>query len=148
PIEVKIFGDDPDELAKVAEQAEPLLAGVRGAVDLVVPQRGNPELTWEIDPIAAGRIGLTVDQVAAQLSGAWRGEVASELRLLDRTIPVRVRYPDAVRFDPSRLSQTSVRGAEGKVVPLATLGHPSPSNGQSLLTRENLRQMALLTARL
>ena len=35
-----------------------------------------------------------------QLSDAWLGDVATELRLSDRTIPVRVRYPDAYRFDP------------------------------------------------
>src|SRR6185436_9021539 len=94
PIEVKVFGDDPGTLDEVAGRLEPLVAGVEGVVDLVGVQRGNPEVTWQVDPVAAGRLGLTVEQVSEQIAAAWLGEQATSLRLLDRTVPVRVRYPD------------------------------------------------------
>ena len=148
PIEVKIFGEDTEVLEKVAGEVMAAMKAVSGVVDLVGLQRGNPETIWEVDPIAAGRLGLTIEQVSEQLSGAWLGQVATNLRLLDRSIPVRVRYPDTERFDPSRLAQTSIRGTDGKLVPVGALGRMSLSNGQSVLTRENLRQMGLLTARL
>jgi CzcA family heavy metal efflux pump len=148
PIEVKIFGDDPDILASLASQAEPLMAATRGVVDLVGLERGSPEVTWTVDPIAAGRLGLTADQVSAQISAAWMGEVATDLWLLDRSIPVRVRYPDAVRFNPALLGTTLVRGAGGELVPLASLARPASTEGQSEVIRENLRQMVLITARL
>ena len=54
-------------------------------------EESGPETTWEVDPAAAGRLGLTVEDVSGQLSDAWLGDVATELRLNDRTIPVRVR---------------------------------------------------------
>ncbi len=148
PIEIKIFGDDPEVLGGIAEQVEPLLAQVRGVVDVVGLERGNPEVTWVIDPVAAGRLGLTVEQVAGQLAAAWLGDAATELRLPDRTIPVRVRLPDGDRFDPARLAATPIRGAGGALAPLASLGHPVAAGGQNVLTREDLRQLALLTARL
>jgi CzcA family heavy metal efflux pump len=148
PIEVKIFGDDPETLEKVAGQVEPLMAGVRGVVDLVGVRRGNPEVTWEVDPLAAGRLGLTVEQISAQVSAASLGQVATDLRLLDRAVPVRVRYPDSERLDPSRLAQMPIRGAGGKMAPLSALARLSLSDGQSVLVRENLRQLALLTGRL
>jgi CzcA family heavy metal efflux pump len=148
PIEVKIFGDDPQRLAELSEPVEALLGKVDGVVDIVGMQRGNPEVTWTIDPIAAGRVGLTNEQVATQLSDAWLGNVATELRLLDRRIPVRVRLPDSYRFDPFTLPQTLIRTSEGKLVPLSGLAAPDRSNGQSQLLRENLRGMALVSARL
>lgn len=148
PIEVKIFGDDPDTLERLAKEVEPVLSGVRGVVDVVGVQRGSPEVIWQVDPVAAGRLGLTVDQVASQLSAAWLGTTPTSLRLLDRSVPVRVRYPDSVRFDPARLASTPVRSADGHLVPLASLATAVSRDGQSVLTRENLRQMALLTARL
>jgi multidrug efflux pump subunit AcrB len=148
PIEIKIFGDDPEVLAGISEQVQPLLSEVKGVVDVVGVERGNPEVTWVIDPVAAGRVGLTVEQVAGQLAAGWLGDSSTELRLADRTIPVRVRYPDAVRLDPGRLATTTVRGADGALVQLASLGHPLAANGQSILSREDLRQMALVTARL
>ncbi len=148
PIEVKIFGDDPAVLASLAAQAEPILSGIRGVVDVVGVERGSPEVTWNIDSVAAGRLGLTADQVSNQIASAWMGEVATDLWLLDRSIPVRVRYPDSVRFDPARLGTTLIRGTGGELVPLASLARPTSKEGQSEVIRENLRQMALITAHL
>ncbi|MBI1874408.1 MAG: efflux RND transporter permease subunit [Acidobacteria bacterium] len=148
PIEVKVFGDDIETLAAIGEEIEGLLEKTRGVVDVVGVKRGNPEITWEIDAAAAGRLGLTVEQVSAQISAAWLGEVATDFLALDRTIPVRVRYPDAIRFDATRLGETLVRGAEGRTAPISTIAKPQRSTGQTVLTRENLRQMALVTARL
>jgi CzcA family heavy metal efflux pump len=148
PIEVKIFGDDQEQLERLSEEIEPKLEKVRGVVDVVGLLQGGPEVTWQIDPVLAGRIGLTVAQVADQLSNAWLGNAATDLRLLDRTIPVRVRYPDAYRFNATKLSGTPIRGANGKLTPASALAHVSEQSGQSELMRENLRQMALLVGRL
>jgi len=147
PIEVKVFGDDPRVLAALASRVEPVLTGTPGVVDVVGVQLGSPEVTWQVDPLAAGRLGVTVEEVSRQLGGAMLGEVASDLRLLDRRIPVRVRLDDAVRFDPTRLGTLLVHGPGG-AAPLASLARPVATEGQSEVTRENLRQMALLSGRL
>jgi multidrug efflux pump subunit AcrB len=69
PIEVKIFGDDPERLAELAEPVEDMLTAIDGVVDVVGVQHGNPEVTWTINPTAAGRYGLTVQQVSNQMAG-------------------------------------------------------------------------------
>jgi CzcA family heavy metal efflux pump len=148
PIEVKIFGNDPLRLAELAEPVEDMLNKVQGVVDVVGVQKGNPEVTWTIDPIAAERYGLTVAQVSDQLAGNWLGEVATDLRLADRRVPVRVRLPDTYRFDPNWLPQTLIRGAEGKPIPVSEVAHMERANGQGELKRENLRLMASVTGRL
>jgi CzcA family heavy metal efflux pump len=148
PIDIKIFGDDTSVLEELAEPVEAMLEKVSGVVDVVGMQRGNPEVTWTIDPVAAGRYGLTVEEVGKQLSAAWLGEVPTDLRLLDRRIPVRVRLPDAVRFDQTQFAQTLIRTGEGKLIPLASVAHMTRSNGQSELLRENLRSMASISGRL
>lgn len=148
PIEVKIFGDDTSVLETLAEPVEEMLQKVEGIVDVVGMQRGNPEVTWAIDPVAAGRVGLTVEQVSTQLSAAWLGDVPTDLRLFDRRVPVRVRLPDAFRFNPTRLPETLLRTADNKLVPMSLVAHAERSNGQSELLRENLRGIALVSARL
>ncbi len=148
PIEVKIFGDDPTVLEELSEPIEQMLEKVEGVVDVVGMQRGNPEVTWNVDPVAAARYGLTTEQVASQISAAWLGEVATDLRLLDRRIPVRVRLTDTMRFDPAHLPQTLIRTGENQLVPLASVAQPHRSNGQAQLLRENLRSMALVSGRL
>jgi CzcA family heavy metal efflux pump len=148
PIEVKIFGDDPDRLAELSEPVEEVMNKVQGVVDVVGVQAGNPEITWTIDPVAAGRYGLTVQQVSDQLAGNWLGEVATDLRLADRTVPVRVRLPDAVRFDPNNVRQTLVKTPEGKPIPVSEVATMHRANGQGELRRENLRPMAVVSGRL
>jgi CzcA family heavy metal efflux pump len=148
PIEVKIFGDDTDVLERLASTVEESLQKIDGVVDVVGMQRGNPEVTWMVDPVAARRFGLTADDVGTQLAAAWLGAVPTDLRLLDRRIPVRVRLPDEVRFDPVRLAQTLIKGSDGMLIPLGSVAHLERSNGQSELLRENLRSMALVSGRL
>lgn len=148
PIELKIFGDETAVLETIAASAEDILRKIDGVVDVVGMQRGNPEVTWTIDPMAAGRVGLSVDQVASQMSAAWLGNIPTELHLFDRSVPIRVRLPDAVRFDPARLPQTLLRTPTGALVPVSLVAHPERSNGQSELLRENLRGMALVSGRL
>ena len=148
PIEVKIFGDDTDVLERLAASVEESLQKIEGVVDVVGMQRGNPEVTWAVDPVATGRFGMTTEQVGAQLAASWLGDVPTDLRLLDRRIPVRVRLPDNVRFDPVRLPQTLIRSGDGMLIPLGSVAHMERSNGQAELLRENLRSMALVSGRL
>src|SRR5262249_47800964 len=148
PIEVKVFGDDPDTLAGISEQVEKLLEGTHGVVDVVGIRRGNPETTWEFDRAALGRLGLSIAQASEQLSDAWLGDVKTALRLPDRTIPVRVRYPDAYRLDPARMAATPVRAEDGRSAPLNAVARASTTEGEIVLERENMRQMALVSGRL
>src|SRR5262245_56813200 len=110
-----------------------MLEKIDGVVDVVGMQRGNPEVTWDINALAAGRVGLSVEQVATQLSAAWLGDVATDLWLPDRRVPIRVRFPDEFRFDPGKLPTTLIRGGEGKLIPISSVAHTQRSNGQSEL---------------
>ena len=148
PIEVKIFGDDTDVLERLAGSVEQSLEKIEGVVDVVGMQRGNPEVTWAVDPLAARRFGMTAEEIGAQLAASWLGDVPTDLRLLDRRIPVRVRLPDDVRFNPVRLSQTLIKGGDGTLIPLGSVARMERSNGQAELLRENLRSMALVSGHL
>ncbi len=148
PIEVKIFGDDQEQLSALSAEVEARLGEVQGVVDVVGLEGGGPESSWTVDPLAAARIGLTVDAVATQLSDAWLGTVPTALRLHDRTIPIRVRFPDSQRFDPARLAVTTVRGADGQLTPASALVTTKNYLGDPELMRENLRQMVVVSARL
>jgi len=77
------------------------------------------------------------------------GQIAAQVQESSaRITDVRVRYPDAVRFDGGRLAQTTIRGANGKLSPASALVHIVPRGSQAELMRENLRQMAVISARL
>ena len=148
PVEVKIFGDDLAQLGRLAERTAERLRKVPGLVDLVVPQRGNPELDLRVDPTRAARAGFTVEEVAQQVSAGLLGQVATSFRRGDRLIDVRVRFPDARRFDLDFIRQFPLTTPGGEVVPLSATSTLAIAQGETQLFREDLRQMVPVTARL
>ena len=84
--------------------------------------------------------------MASDLDDSLHGVVASLLRRPDRPIGVRVRYPDAVRFDAQRITQLPLLiGAEG-VTRVSAVATPVQGSSETLLLRESLRPVVILTA--
>src|SRR5262249_57954282 len=117
PIEIKLFGDDYAVLRAKAQAIADRIHDVPGLVDLYPGFEGEaPELRFRIDGATAARFGKTAADVAADLEAALHGVVASVIRRPDRPIGVRVRYPDAVRFDPAQVTTLPfVVGTQGSV---------------------------------
>jgi CzcA family heavy metal efflux pump len=148
PIEIKLFGNDMASLEKVADAIEPKLKAITGVTDLKGVQKGNPEIVFHVDPALSGRAGLTPDQVTQQVGAGLLGLTETQLREADRTVDIRVRFPDTYRYDYSNIQQFPIVTPGKQIVPLAALAQPEVVRGENQLQRENQRLMATLTARL
>ncbi len=148
PVEVKLFGDDTGMLASLAQRIKEKLSTVEGLVDLVGPRRGDPELEVRIDPTRAAKLGFTTEKISTQLATGLLGEVATEVRRADRLIDLRVRYPDAYRFDPAWIREYPLATESGVAVPLSATADVVPVEGAARLFREDLKQMVPITGRL
>ncbi len=115
PVEVKLFGDNLTTLEKTAGEVGGKLQKIPGIVDFKGVQKGNPEIVFHVDPTQAGRIGLTVDQITQQVKAGLLGITETSLRQADRTIDIRVRFPDSFRYDYNDIVQFPVvtRGETG-----------------------------------
>ncbi len=150
PVEVKIFGNSLTQLEQVADQLGPKLQAVKGLVDYKGIQKGNPEIVFQVDPTAAGRAGLTSEQVTQQVSAGLLGAEETQLRESDRTIGIRVRFPDSFRqnYDSIRQFPIVTPAPVRQIVPLSSLAQVQQVTGESQLLRENQRLMVTLTGRL
>jgi CzcA family heavy metal efflux pump len=148
PVELKIFGNDMNTLQQVADEIGPKLQKIQGIVDFVGLQKGNPEIVLHVDPTLAGRSGLTPDQVTQQVSAGLLGTTQTQLREADRTVDIRVRFPDSFRSNYSDIQQFPILSASKQIVPLSSLAQVDQVNGANALKRENQRLMVSLTARL
>jgi CzcA family heavy metal efflux pump len=148
PVEVKIFGDDLATLTALAGRTAEKLGKIPGLVDIVVPQRGNPELNLRIDPTRAARAGFTVARITSQLTTGLLGRPATPFRRNDRLIDVRVRFADRSRFDLDWIREFPLTSETGAIVPLSATAAIDVSEGETELHREDLRQMIPITARL
>lgn len=145
PVEVKIFGSDLQLLDQLAEEIGPKLQKIPG-LDYVGIQKGNPESVINVDAVTAERLGLTVEQVSQQVSAGLLGLEQTELRLSDRTVGIRVRFPDSFRYNYDDVRQFPILTPAKQIVPLSALAHVESVQGEDQLMRENQRLMVDLQA--
>jgi CzcA family heavy metal efflux pump len=147
PVEIKLFGEQLDTLEAYARRLEPGMEKVVGLEDLFNGvSEPNAELLLKVSEADAARAGLTPEQVGAAVGGPLLGVPAGEVRLDDRTVGVRVRAPDGVRYDPLRLGALPVMNSAHEPTPLSALATFAPAESRAQLFRENQQQMIAVTA--
>jgi multidrug efflux pump subunit AcrB len=100
-----------------------------------------------VNEAEANRVGLTPQKIADAAMGALLGAPAGEVRLEDRSIAVRVRAPDTVRFNRLQLNALPIVSTQtGSPVPLGTLATFQPVETRAELLRENQQQMIAMTS--
>ena len=148
PVEVKIFGSDITELENLADEIGPRLQAIPGLTDYKSIEKGNPQIVFDINPVAAGRVGMTPADISQQVSDGLLGDTKTELRESDRTIPVRVRFPDSFRMNYNDVQQFPIVTPSKQIVPLSSLATVRQVQGESTLERENQRLMISMTGEL
>jgi len=148
PVEIKLFGNSMPQLEQAAEQIGAKVQKIPGIVDFQGPKKGNPEIVFHVDPALAGRVGLTVDQVSQQVSAGLLGLTLTSLREADRTVGIRVRFPDEFRGQFASVRQFPIVTPGKQIVPLSSVATVEEVFGINQLSRENQRLTVSLTARL
>ena len=147
PVEIKLFGSDLAALEAYGTTLGDKLEGVPGLEDVYNGvAEPSAELLMTIHDAEANRVGMTPADVGQAVAGALLGVDAGVLQLSDRSVAIRVRAPDSVRYDPQQLAALPVVSpATGATVPLGTLASFQPAETRAELVRENQQQMIDVT---
>ncbi|WP_242878505.1 efflux RND transporter permease subunit [Stenotrophomonas maltophilia] len=163
-VAVKVYGDNLDQLTRLASRVERVLRGVPGAEDVKAEQvTGLPLLTITPDPAALARYGLNPGDVQDTVATAIGGSVAGQLIEGDRRFDLVVRLPESLRQDPAVLADlpiplpesTSIdessrvaAGANGgpRTVPLREVAKIQVERGPNQINRENGKRRVVITA--
>ena len=148
PVEIKLFGDDLNQLETYARSISDPLGKVPGVEDLFNGvSEPSAEILLHVGSAESARAGLTPTGVGDVVQGALLGVPAGEVRAADRAIGVRVRAPDAVRFDANKLGDLPlVSTATRSAVPLSAVATLTPTETRAELDRENQQQMIAITS--
>ena len=148
PVEIRLFGQDLAQLEAYGEHLGEKLEPVEGLEDLFNGvSEPSAEMAMAVAGAEANRVGLTADDISANVSAALLGVNAGEVRLDDRSVGVRVRAPDSVRFNPRLLGSLPIYSAATQgTVPLASLATFTPGETRGELLRENQQQLIVMTA--
>src|SRR6056297_349012 len=147
PVEIRLFGRDPDALHEASMTVMRALRDVPGAED--VRHRlgtGMPSLDFEIDTAETARFGVSRAEVARLLADATLGRSFSVWRDGREPIDMRIRAPEGERFAAEALAGLEVQAADGRRVPLAQFVRPALTFQPAVIEHRDLRRLTAVLA--
>jgi len=149
PVEIKIFGDDPAHLQEAAQKVAEKISKVQGIVDISngIVVAGDA-LDIQIDQTRASIEGLDPSAVTEQLNNYLSGNVATTIQKGIRTIGVRAWVPEHDRATSAKIEKLLLDAPDGHKVPLERVASVHLLTGQPEITRDNLKTMVAVTARI
>ena len=136
-VAIKVFGPDLSTLNDLAGQIEKLMKTVPGNQDVyTVENDGVQYLRVVVDRLAAGRYGLSVEDVQDALRVQIEGQRAGTVIAGGKRIPILLRGSDGVRVSPADFAALRISTADGQSVPLQSLAKLERDSGPVKIERE------------
>ena len=144
---VKVFGDDINELNRIAREVAGSIRKLTGSRDVFALQNdGMRYLTARIDRLAAGRFGLNAGEIQDALRVWIDGrQVGLVLEGSIRT-PLVIRGAETSRRSAIDFARLPMVSPEGKVVELSQLAEVRTENGPIQVIREEAQRFATILA--
>jgi len=144
-VAIKIFGGDIDQLSTIAEKMVSVIKGIKGSEDAyTVKNNGVQYYRVAIDRLAAGRLGLSVDDISStlrtQVEGRQLGTVIEE----GRRTPLLLRGAADVQQSPALFAALTLPLPNGHSVPLSVIAKLERTDGPVKIDRENGARMAVV----
>lgn len=150
PIEIKVSGSDPDELARIAERVKMRLneiAGTKNVKDDWGPQ--SKKFVVNIDQTRAQVAGVTSQDVATSLQTVLDGFRTGEYREGDKSIPILMRSQASQQQTLQSLETMDVFAQNsGRSVPLLQIASVEPEWQYSKIKRVDLNRTVTISSEL
>ncbi|MFN3581722.1 MAG: efflux RND transporter permease subunit, partial [Pseudomonas sp.] len=145
-VNVRLTGDDPDQLKRAAEAVGTMISGIEGVISTEDDMPwGREQLIYSLTPYGQS-LGLSTQSLGRQLRAAYDGRLAQIYQQQSDEIEVRVQLPRADRERLASLSDLSIRLDDGQFVPLNQVAEFSTGQGFEALRHAEGRLAAEVTA--
>ncbi|MEL6304523.1 MAG: efflux RND transporter permease subunit [Bacteroidota bacterium] len=142
PIEIKVSGSDPDELASISEQIKLKLSSINGTKN--VKDDWGPKskkFLIQIDQNRAQSAGITSSDIATSLQTVLDGFQTGEYREDDKSIPILMRSGDSQQQSLASLETLNIYSqSSGRSVPLLQVASIIPAWQYAKIKRLDLRR--------
>ncbi len=148
PIEVKIFGDDQNVLEKLAKQVADEVDNTKGTADVFngITVAG-PSIIFKPKYAELAQYGLTPEELQFQMNAKIKGEKVGDILSKKRLINIRM-FEGSINNTLNDLKHSFIYLNNGTVKPVSEFENVKIEKGVAEITRENLKQMIAVTARL
>jgi cobalt-zinc-cadmium resistance protein CzcA len=144
-VAIKLFGSDLTQLSAMSEKMVSVIKGIKGSEDVyTVKNDGVQYYRVVIDRLAAGRLGLSVDDISntlrTQVEGRQLGTVIED----GRRTPLLLRGAVNVQQSPALFAALTLPLPNGHSVPLSVIAKLERTDGPVKIDRENGVRMAVV----
>ena len=144
---VKVFGPNAEELSRLSTQIVQVLQALPGSEDVLTAQNGGVQyFRVAIDRQAAGRLGLSVEQIQNDLRTLVEGQQVGVVMQDARRVPLVVRGGEDLRMSPAQFAQLRLPTPGGQAVALSQLARLEVTDGPVKIEREQSSRMAVVRA--
>lgn len=134
---MKVYGDDLNEVRRIAEDVERVIKGIKGATDVIIDQEPPlPQLKISVDREKAAYYGVNVADVADLIEIAVGGRAVSQVFIGSKVYDVTCRFNEDSRDTPEKIAELPLVTASGSRIPLSSVADVSTVLGSSSITRE------------
>ncbi len=144
-IEIEITGDRIDEILTTTTELKSRLAEKKGVSDIDDDyEKGRRELQLALLD-SARPLGLTTQQLATEVRGAFYGLEARTLQRNREDVDIRVRFPETRRRAIHELEDMRIATPAG-MVPLCEVARVTDAEGTATIRRIDQRRAVTITA--
>jgi cobalt-zinc-cadmium resistance protein CzcA len=144
-IAIKIFGTDLNKLNDAAEQMVKVLQAIHGSEDVfTVKNSGVQYFRVAIDRLAAGRLGLSVDDIGNALRSQIEGQNLGSVIENGRRTPLIMRGEADIQQSPALFAALTLPLPNGQSVPLSVVAKLERVDGPVKVDRENGVRMVVV----
>lgn len=144
---IKVYGPDNQVLGAMAGQIVKVVQAIAGSRDvLTVKNAGVQYLQVDIDRMAAGRLGMGVDQVQNDLRTLIEGRVGGVVIEGGKRLPLLIRGSEQLHMSAELFQQLRLPRADGDAIPLSQLASLRSVDGPVKVERENGSRMVVVRA--
>ena len=144
---IKIFGPDLATLNAKAQQIVKILAAIPGSQDVYTPQNSGVQyLQIKIDRMAAGRLGLSVNEIETILLAQLEGKQLGVVQEGQKRTPVLIRGSQDLRTSPADFGNLMLTLDNGTNIPLSAVARIEREEGPVKVDRERGARFVVVTA--
>ncbi|WP_445456234.1 efflux RND transporter permease subunit [Flavobacterium sp. HNIBRBA15423] len=138
---VKIYGDDLEELDKIANEVIKQIENVEGIKDVgILRNVGQPEVSVILDRERMAAYGVELSDAQAVLEMAFGGKTATQKYEGEKKFDVRIRYQKDYRNDENDISNIKVPTISGAKIPLKEIATIKKITGPAFIYRDNTKR--------
>lgn len=146
-IAIKLFGENLNQMFRIANEIKNNISSVQGVVDLNVEQQiERPQLTILPNRTLLAQHGISLPEFSEFINVNLSGEIVSQVYEKGKQFDLVVITSSDLRDSKSKLQDLFIDTASGNKIPLSEVAELKSTMGPNTISRENVKRKIVISA--